>query len=124
MVVLEPGLKPAELARIALRQSQPALPGLPPDEPVAPRLRVQKRLGHMPPYIPRYKSIGDSTPLAGVLADGAADYTGETGLVPGRFRVSARLLPVRRDGVLVNRVVALLFDANAERQPWSMRQSG
>jgi len=124
MVVLEPGLKPAELRRIARRQSQPALPGFPPDDPVAPRLRVQKSLGHMLPYIPRYKSTGDSTPLAGVLADGAADYIGETGLVPGRFRVSARLLPVRRDGVLIDRVVALLFDADTEQQPWSMRESG
>jgi Zn-dependent peptidase ImmA (M78 family) len=124
MTVLEPSLKPAELTRIARRKSQPTLPGFPPEAPIVPRLRVQKSLGHMLPYIPRYKSIGDSTPLASVLADGAADYIGETGLVPGCLRISARLLPVRRDGVLINRVVALLFDANAEQQSWSMRQSG
>jgi hypothetical protein len=124
MIVLEPGLKPAELTRIARRQSQRTLPGFPPEDPIAPRLRVQKSLGHRLPFIPRHKSIGDSTPLADVLADGAADYVGETGLVPGRFRVSARLLPIRRDGVLVDRVVALLFDAEAERHYWAMRQSG
>src|SRR6266498_1133545 len=33
---------------------------------------VQKSLGHMLPYIPKYKSTGDSTPLADVLADGTA----------------------------------------------------
>lgn len=124
MVVLEPGLKPAELTRIARRQSQRMLPGFPQEDPIAPRLRVQKSLGHRLPFIPRHKSIGDSTPLADVLADGAADYVGETGLVPGPFRVSARLLPIRRDGVLVDRVVALLFDAEAERHHWAMRQSG
>ncbi len=72
MLVLEPGLKPAELVRTARRQSQPALPGFPPDDPIAPRLPVQKSLGHMLPYIPKYKSTGDSTPLADVLADGTA----------------------------------------------------
>lgn len=124
MIVLEPGLKPADLRHTARRRSQRTLPGLPDEDPVAPRLRVQKSLGHELPYIPRYKSIGDSTPLAGVLSDGAADYVGETGLVPGRYRVSARLLPIRRDGVLVNRVVALLFDAGRERQSGDVRQSG
>ena len=124
MTVLEPGLKPAELTRIARLQSQRTLPGFPPEDPITPRLRVRKSLGHQLPFIPRHKSIGDSTPLADVLADGAADYVGETGLVPGRFRVSARLLPIRRDGVLVDRVVALLFDAEAERHYWAMRQSG
>jgi len=75
-------------------------------------------------YIPRYKSIDDSTALADVLSDGAVDYVGETGLVPGHFRVSARLLPLRRNGVLVNRVVALLFDPDGERHYGGMRQSG
>ena len=124
MTVLEPGLKPAELAHIAHRQSQRSLPGFALEGPIAPRLRVQKSLGYQLPFIPRHKSISDSTPLADVLADGTADYIGETGLVPGRFRVSARLLPIRRDGVLVDRVVALLFDAEAERHYWGMRQSG
>jgi len=124
MIVLEPGLKPAELTRIARCESQRTLPGFPQEEPIAPRLRVQKSLGHQLPFIPRHKSIDDSTALADVLADGAADYVGETGLVPGRFRVSARLLPIRRDGVLVDRVVALLFDVDAERLFRGMRQSG
>lgn len=84
MIVLEPTLKPAELARIARRQSEPTLPGFRLPDPITPRLRVQKSLGHQLAFIPRHKSIGDSTPLAGVLADGAADYVGETGLVPGR----------------------------------------
>ena len=123
MIVLEPSLKPAELTRFARRRSQPALPGFPPEDPIAPRLRVQKSLGQLR-FIPRHKSIGDSTPLANVLADGTADYVGETGLVPGRFRVSARLLPIRRNGVLVDRVVALLFDAEAERHHYGMRLSG
>ncbi len=125
MVVLEPNLKPAELTRIARRRSQPALPGFPAEDPIAPRLRVQKSLGYMLPYIPRHKSIGDSTPLASVLADGGADYVGQTGLVPGRFRVSARLLPIRRGCALIDRVVALRFDADAEQQqPWGLHQSG
>ena len=124
MIVLEPSLKPAELTRFARRRSQPALPGFPPEDPIAPRLRVQKSLGHQLRFIPRHKSIGDSTPLANVLADGTADYVGETGLVPGRFRVSARLLPIRRNGVLVDRVVALLFDAESERHHYGMRLSG
>lgn len=91
---------------------------------MTPRLRVQKSLGPQLPFIPRHKSIGDSTPLAGVLADGKADYTGDTGLVPGRFRVSARLLPIRRDGTLIDRVVAILFDPEAERRHLGMRQTG
>jgi len=118
MIVLEPSLKPADLSRSARRRS---LPGLQPESP-APRLRVQKSFSYQLPFLPRHKSIGESTPLASVLADGAADYTGETGIVPGRFRVSARLLPVSRDGTLVDRVVALLFDPDADN--WAMRQSG
>ncbi len=121
MIVLEPSLKPADLSRSARRRSQPALPGFQPEGP-APRLRVQKSFSYQLPFLPRHKSIGDSTPLASVLTDGAADYTGETGIVPGRFRVSARLLPVSRDGALVDRVVALLFGPDAD--DWAMRQSG
>ena len=124
MIVLEPSLKPAELTRIARRQSEQTLPGFRLADPITPRLRVQKSLGHQLAFIPRHKSIGDSTPLADVLADGVVDYVGETGLVPGRFRVSARLLPIRRDGILVNRVVALLFDPEAERHDWATRQTG
>jgi hypothetical protein len=113
VIVLEPGLKPAELTRIARHRPERVLPGFPLQDPIAPRLRVRKSLDHRLPFIPRHKSIGDSTPLADVLADGAA-----------AFRVSARLLPIRRDGVLADRVVALLFDAEAERHYWAMRQSG
>jgi hypothetical protein len=124
MVVLEPRLKPVELRQIALRRSQPTLPGFRDAERIAPRLRVQKSLGHALPFIPRHKSVDDSTPLADVLSDGTADYVGETGLVPGRFRVSARRLPIRRDGVLVDRVVALLFDVDAERRHGRATRSG
>ena len=121
MMVLEPSLKPAEVSRIAHRQSQPALPGFPPEAP-ALRLRVQKSFRYRFPFLPKHKSIDASTPLASVLDDGAADYTGQTGIIPGRFRVSARLLPISRDGILVDRVVALLFYPDADS--WAMRQSG
>jgi len=124
MIVLEPSLKPADLTHMARRRSQPTLPGLPQEDPIAPRLRVHKSFGRELPFIPRYKSIDDSTPLADVQSGGTADYIGETGLAPGRFRVSARLLPIHRGGVLVNRVVALLFDADGERHYRRVRQSG
>jgi Zn-dependent peptidase ImmA (M78 family) len=116
MTVLEPKLKPVEIRQMARRQSQPTLPGLAAEVPIVPRLRVQKSLGHELPFIPKHKSIDDSTPLGDVRTDDRVDYVGETGLVPGRFRVSARRLPIRRDGVLIDRVVALLFDASAESQ--------
>jgi hypothetical protein len=45
-------------------------------------------------------------------------------LYPGRFQVSACRLPIRRGGVLVDRVVALLFDADAEQRHWRVRRSG
>jgi hypothetical protein len=89
---------------------------------VAVLIPKMRSFSYQLPFLPRHKSIGESTLLARVLADGAADYTGETGIVPGRFRVSARLLPVSRDGALVDRVVALLFDPDADN--WVMRQSG
>ena len=124
MVVLEPQLKPVELKQLRRRQPQPTLPGLPAEDQITPRLRVQKRLVHKLPFIPKHKSIGDSTPLSDVLTDDRVDYVGETGLIAGRFRVSARRLPIRRDGVLVDRVVALLFDADAERQRVPARRLG
>jgi len=124
MVVLEPQLKPVELKQLRRRQSQPTLPGLPAEDAIAPRLRVQKRLGHQLPFIPKHKSIDDSTPLADILTDDRVDYVGETGLIAGRFRVSARRLPIRRDGVVIDRVVALLFDADAEQQPADTRRLG
>lgn len=123
MVVLEPQLKPVEARRIARVQSQPTLPGLPAEEPIIPRLRVQKRLARGLPFIPKHKSVDDSTPLAAILDEDGVDYIGDTGLVPGRFRVSARRLPIRRDGVLVDRVVGLLFDADAERRTGRARGS-
>lgn len=124
MIVLEPKLKPVEIRQMARRESQPTLPGLPEEAPIAPRLRVQKSLGRELPFIPKHKSIDDSAPLADVLTEDSVDYVGETGLVPGRLRVSARRLPIRRDGVLVDRVVALLFDADAERRHGRARKSG
>lgn len=124
MIVLEPRLKPIEIQQIARLQSQPTLPGLPAEDTIVPRLRVQKSLGHKLPFIPKHKSIDDSTPFADVLTDDVVDYIGETGLVPGRFRVSARRLPIRRGGILADRVVALLFDADAERRLGRARQSG
>lgn len=124
MVVLEPQFKPVELKKLMRRQTQPTLPGLPGEEPIAPRLRVQKRVGNGLPFIPKHKSIDDSTPLADILTDDRVDYVGETGLIPGRFRVSARRLPVRRDGVLVDRVVALMFEADAEELRVPARQLG
>jgi hypothetical protein len=64
VIVLEPGLKPAELTRIARHWPERVLPGFPLQDPIAPRLRVRESLGHLLPFIPRHKSIGDSTPLA------------------------------------------------------------
>src|SRR5260370_36060075 len=84
MIVLEPSLKPADLSRSARRRSQPALPGFQPEGP-APRLRVRKSFSYQLPFLPRHKSIGDSTPLASVLTDGAADHTGGTVIVPRRY---------------------------------------
>jgi Zn-dependent peptidase ImmA (M78 family) len=124
MVVLEPRLKPAEIRQMARRQSQPTLPGLPAEDEIVPRLRVQKSLGHKLPFIPKHKSISDSTPFADVLIEDAVDYVGETGLVPGQFRVSARRLPIRRGRLLADRVVALLFDAEAESGLGRTRQLG
>ncbi len=120
MVVLEPQLKPVEIKQVPCRQARPTTD----DKAIRPRLRVQKSLSHGLPFIPRHKSIDDSTPLAAVLSDEVVDYTGQTGLVPGQFRVSARRLPIRRGGILIDRVIALLFDPYAERDTRRMRRSG
>lgn len=117
MVVLEMTVKPVEERALAKAQTHPTLPGF--DGPVvAPRLRVVKRFGQGLDFIPRYKSVGDATPLASVIEDDGVDYVGETGILPGTFRVSARNLPMRRDGELVDRVVALLAPTpNRRGQP-------
>lgn len=84
------------------------VPALPDQDPVAPRLRVQIASATSSRSCRDTKSIDDSAPLPGVLSGGTANYVGETRLVPGHVRVSARLLPVRRGGVLVSRVVTSL----------------
>ncbi|MDA8311837.1 MAG: ImmA/IrrE family metallo-endopeptidase [Actinomycetota bacterium] len=107
MVVLEMTIKPAEERALAKLPTHPTLPEL--DGPlVTPRLRVVKRFARGLDFIPRYKSVGDTTPLASVIDEGGVDYVGETGILAGTFRVSARNLPIRRGGKLVDRVVALL----------------
>lgn len=111
LVILEPRLKPAELRRM----TQTALPGM--DAPAFDaKLRVDYSFGVGLPFIPPHKSIGSATPLGQVLDNGEVDYTGPTGLVPGDFRVSARLAPYRRDGALVQRVIALLFEAETPQR--------
>lgn len=107
MVVLEMTIKPVEEKALARLRTHPTLPGLD-GPPVAARLRVVKRFGRGLDFIPRYKSVGDTTPLASVIDNEDVDYVGETGILAGTFRVSARNLPMRRDGELVDRVVALL----------------
>jgi Zn-dependent peptidase ImmA (M78 family) len=116
VAVLEPALKPAELRRLAKRQVQPALPGMEEPAPSVPRLRVQSSYGKGGLFIPKHKSIDESTPLGEVLTEETVDYVGQTGLHPGRLRVSARRLPIRRQGVLVDRVVALLAEATPDSQ--------
>jgi hypothetical protein len=107
MVVLEMTVKPVEEKALAKRQSHPSLPGF--DGPaIAPRLRVVKGFGRGLGFIARYKSVGDATPLASVIEDDGVDYVGEIGILAGTFRVSARNLPMRRNGELVDRVVALV----------------
>jgi hypothetical protein len=100
MVVLETTLKPTEHSALAQRRSHRSLP--------VPRLRVVKSFGQGMRFLPRYKSVGDGPPLASVLEDGGVDYVGEIGIVDGTYRVSARNLPIRRGGELVDRVVALI----------------
>lgn len=111
VAVLEPALKPAELKSLAKRHTQPPLPGMEVPSPTVPRLRVQSSYGSPGLYIPKHKSIDYSTPLGEVLFEEAVDYVGATGLYPDELRVSARRLPIRRQGVLVDRVVVLLAEA-------------
>lgn len=116
MVVLEPTFKPAELGAMARAQNAIPLPGF--EAPPVPRkkLRVQKSLGLGVPFIPRWKSVADDSPLADVRATDTVAFVGETGLIAGTFRVSARRLPIRRDGVLVDRVVVLMFADRAQQR--------
>lgn len=107
MVVLEMTVKPVEKKALAKRQSHPSLPGF--DGPaIAPRLRVVKGFGRGLGFIARYKSVGEATPLVSVIEDDGVDYVGEIGILAGTYRVSARNLPMRRNGELVDRVVALI----------------
>lgn len=108
MMVLEMTLKPAEQKAIALSQSQPWIPAAPKLSKIEPRLRVVKRFGRGMGFLPRFKSVGADTPLASVVDVGGVDYVGEIGIVTGTYRVSARNLPIRRGGELVDRVVALI----------------
>jgi Zn-dependent peptidase ImmA (M78 family) len=119
LVVLEPQLKPVEQRAVAKRRQQQSLPGLEDPQPApVPRLRVQKSKGNGLPFIPKHKSVDDDSLLAAALTN-EIDGIDETGLFNGEVRVSARYLPIRRDGVLVDRVVALLFDEDAE---WRQRR--
>lgn len=106
MVVLEVTLSLTQQKMLASQRSGITPSGS--DGPtISPCLRVVKSFGHGLRYLPRYKSVGDCT-LASVLDVGAADYVGEIGIVPGIYRASARNLPIRRGGELVDRVVALI----------------
>jgi len=107
MVVLERMLKPTERRLRDRRVTAPHLPGM---EPPAPQLnlRVAKCWGRGLPYIPRYKSVAADVPLHRALDEGQVDYVGGIGVAPGAYRVSARNLPIRRDGEMVDRVVALV----------------
>lgn len=124
MVVLEPGLKPVEKRQLANIHSPSALLGFPAPSLPTPRLRVHYSysIGQGVRFIPKHKSVDQTTPLADVLHDGMVDYVGETGLIPGEFRVSARRLPIRRDGVLIDRVVMLLFDPRAASGSQQLRR--
>lgn len=107
MMVLEMALKPAERRALAAQRSQPSLPGFD-GLKVTPRLRVAKSFGQGMGYVPRHKSVGDATRLASVIEEGGVDYVGEIGILTGAFRVSARNLPMKRGGELIDRVVALI----------------
>lgn len=110
VVVLEPSHKPSEDRDLRRRRQEPALPGF---EFVAPRprLRVKYAIDAGLGKIWKMKSFDDSSELAQDVLGGGVDATIETGLLPGAHHVSARQLPYRRDGKLVERVVMLVFDA-------------
>lgn len=110
VVVLEPRLKPVEVRAAIQAEVAPSLPGLQLPPPV-PKLRVNWSESQFVSFIPRHKSIADDSSLSGILETGEVEFEGDTGLLPGRFRVSARHLPYSRDGERIERVVALLFRA-------------
>jgi hypothetical protein len=107
MAVLEMGFKPTEHKALAFWRSRPGLQGKD-GAVIAPRLRVVRSFGQGMPFLPKHKSVADRTQLASVLDHGAMDYVGEIGIVAGTYRVSARNLPVRRGGELIDRVVMLI----------------
>jgi len=106
VAVLEPGWRQSEEAEMRRRR----LPRAGPDQPPIPKkLRVRWSASHHGfPLIPRNKSVGDATPLAGILDRQQVDYHGETGLTPGPATVSARHLPYRRGDTWTDRVLLLL----------------
>jgi len=108
VVVLEPKLKPTEARAIAQARLQPQFPGMR-DQTPAPKLRVRYADCTSGLFIPAHKSVSDDCPLAQSLELQSVDYTGTTGLLDGEFRVSARLLPYRRETTTVDRVIALLL---------------
>lgn len=111
MVVLEPTLKPKEIKAMAKAEASAPLPGMEPPPPPPKKLRVQKSLGVGVPFIPKWKSIPDDCPLADIDVSDEVTYEGTAGFVPNRFHVSARHLPIRRGGALIDRVVVVMFDA-------------
>ncbi len=113
MVVLEPTLKPKELKAMARAEASPPLPGMEPPPPPPKKLRVQKSFGTGMPFIPKWKSVPDDCPLADLNRRDDVTYEGSAGFARGWFHVSARRLPVRRGGALVDRVVVVMFDAGA-----------
>jgi len=108
VVILEPGWRRAEEQQMRRRSLHTGLLGLE-GPPIPKKLRVRWAISHGGmPAIPRNKSVGDGTPLAQVLDVGRVDYHGRTGLLCEETIVSARYMPYRRDGLLIDRVLVLL----------------
>ncbi len=108
IAVLEPGWRKADEAEMRLRSRIPG-PTSRDRPPIPKKLRVRWSASYGGfPVIPRNKSVGDATPLAGILDCQQLDYRGETGLVPGPVTVSARYLPYRRGDTRADRVLLLL----------------
>ena len=108
MVVLSPKLKPAERRRVGRAGTEPTIPGLEPPPP-APKLRVDYAVTgpDFAKFIPRDKSVADDCPLAAIDSSTTVTFTGWTGLFDGDVHVSARRLPYRVNGTLVERVIAM-----------------
>ncbi|MGH3950026.1 MAG: ImmA/IrrE family metallo-endopeptidase [Pseudonocardiaceae bacterium] len=108
VVVLEPGWRRAEEEQMRRRSFHTGLLDLE-TPPIPKKLRVRWAVSHGGmPTISRNKSVADNTPLAEVLDLGGVDYRGLTGLLPDEAIVSARHMPYRRDGVLIECVLVLL----------------